>query len=94
MNAKNKINPGSGDSTTSIADLELAFDVGHSSIGWAVLQTLKAQPSSLNLLGCGVVTFGADDCLASKRRQHRQQRRHARATRKRIALMEKLLVHL
>lgn len=94
MNAKNKINSGSGDSTTSIADLELAFDVGHSSIGWAVLQTLKAQPSSLNLLGCGVVTFGADDCLASKRRQHRQQRRHARATRKRIALMEKLLVHL
>lgn len=94
MNAKNKINPGSGDSTTSIADLELAFDVGHSSIGWAVLQTLNAQPSSLNLLGCGVVTFGADDCLASKRRQYRQQRRHVRATRKRIALMEKLLVHL
>lgn len=76
------------------ANLELAFDVGHSSIGWSVLQTpLDAQPSSLNLLGCGVVTFGADDCLASKRRDYRRQRRHARSTRHRIARMEKLLAH-
>ena len=75
--------------------LELAFDVGHSSIGWAVLQSpLNSQPSSLDLVGCGVVTFGADDCLASERRKYRQQRRHVRATRKRIALLEKLLAHL
>jgi CRISPR-associated endonuclease Csn1 len=79
------------------AKLELAFDVGHSSIGWAVLQS---SPSSISqtpspaLLGCGVVTFGADDCLASKRRDYRRQRRHARSTRQRIARMEKLLAHL
>jgi len=79
------------------ADLELAFDVGHSSIGWAVLQSAPsatAQTTSPALLGCGVVTFGADDCLASKRRDYRRQRRHARSTRQRIARMEKLLAHL
>jgi CRISPR-associated endonuclease Csn1 len=86
-------------SPAATLDLELAFDVGHSSIGWAVLQSVgrasaRAETPPVNLLGCGVVTFGADDCLASKRRQYRQQRRHARATRKRIALMEKLLIHL
>lgn len=77
------------------AKLELAFDVGHSSIGWAVLQSpLNSQPSSLNLLGCGVVTFGADDCLASERRGFRRQRRHIRATRLRIARLKRLLAHL
>ncbi|MEI9961641.1 MAG: hypothetical protein WDM76_11065 [Limisphaerales bacterium] len=40
------------------------------------------------------VTFGADDCLASKRRDYRRQRRHSRSTRQRIAHMEKLLAHL
>ena len=76
-------------------DLHLAFDVGHSSLGWAVFQTpLNSQPSVLNLLGCGAVTFGADDCLASKRRLYRRQRRHARSTRQRIARMEKLLARL
>ena len=76
-------------------NLELAFDVGHSSLGWAVLESsLNSQPSTLNLLGCGVVTFGADDCLASKRRLFRRQRRHARATRQRIGRLEKLLAHL
>jgi CRISPR-associated endonuclease Csn1 len=80
-------------------DLELAFDVGHSSIGWAVLQSVgraspRAEAPRVNLLGCGVVTFGADDCLASKRRDYRRQRRHARSTRHRIAQMEKLLAHL
>jgi hypothetical protein len=77
------------------ADLELAFDVGHSSIGWAVLQSPhNSQPVSLNLLGCGVVTFGADDCLASERRGFRRQRRHIRATRLRIARLKRLLAHL
>ncbi len=76
-------------------NLELAFDVGHSSLGWAVLQSpLNSHASSLNLLGCGVVTFGADDCLASKRRLFRRQRRHARATRQRIKRLEMLLAHL
>jgi CRISPR-associated endonuclease Csn1 len=81
------------------ADLQLAFDVGHSSIGWAVLQSVgrassRAETPSINLLGCGVVTFGADDCLASERRKKRGQRRHLRATRKRIELLAKFLIHL
>lgn len=85
--------------TKTIQDLELSFDVGHSSIGWAVLQSSAgvspvANAPRVNILGCGVVTFGADDCLASKRRDYRRQRRHARSTRHRIAQMEKLLAHL
>lgn len=83
----------------STPNLELSFDVGHSSIGWAVLQSVgrafsRADSTRVNILGCGVVTFGADDCLASKRRDYRRQRRHARSTRQRIAQMEKLLAHL
>lgn len=70
-------------------DLELAFDVGHSSIGWAVLN--KDGP---NLLGCGAVIFPSDDCLASQRRAFRRQRRHIRATRLRIARLKRLLAHL
>lgn len=84
---------------TAAPDLALSFDVGHSSIGWAVLQSVgraspRAESSAPNILGCGVVTFGADDCLASKRRQYRQQRRHARATRKRIELLARFLTEL
>jgi CRISPR-associated endonuclease Csn1 len=75
-------------------DLSLSFDVGHSSLGWAVLR-LPATPGQLpEILGTGVVTFGADDCLAVKRRRYRQQRRHVRATRQRIARMSRLLAHL
>ncbi|NJM55804.1 MAG: hypothetical protein HC841_07865 [Verrucomicrobiae bacterium] len=75
--------------------LHLAFDVGHSSIGWAVLETpLNSQPAAISLLGCGVVTFGADDCLASERRGFRRQRRHIRATKLRIARLKRLLAHL
>ena len=86
-------------SSGASSDLQLAFDVGHSSIGWAVLQKdvrvpSPAQVPSVDILGCGVVTFGADDCLASKRRDYRRQRRHTRSTRKRIERMEKLLAHL
>lgn len=80
-----------------IADLNLAFDVGHSSIGWAVLQTggTGVPPAAqLNILGCGVVIFRADDCLASARRGYRRQRRHIRSTRQRIARMKLLLKHL
>jgi hypothetical protein len=97
MSIKDKISHGTD------ANLQLAFDVGHSSIGWAVLQSSAGVPpaakkpvdgNSINILGCGVVTFGADDCLASKRRAYRRQRRHARSTRQRIARMEKLLAYL
>ena len=73
-------------------DLHLAFDVGHSSIGWAVLQTRLDQAP--DLLGCGAVIFPADDCLASQRRGFRRQRRHIRATRLRIARLRRLFEHL
>ncbi|TAN36108.1 MAG: hypothetical protein EPN23_09085 [Verrucomicrobia bacterium] len=71
------------------ATVELAFDVGHSSIGWAVLDNQK-----LELCGCGSVIFQADDCLASQRRGFRRQRRHIRSTRLRIERMKRLLEHL
>jgi CRISPR-associated endonuclease Csn1 len=90
-NPKNAALPAS----EGVADLQLAFDVGHSSIGWAVLQAPpNGRPEDVNLLGCGVVTFRADDCLASSRRAYRRQRRHIRATRQRIARMKALLLHL
>ncbi len=78
--------------TQNSRDLQLAFDVGHSSIGWAVLQV--PAPDAPSLLGCGTVIFQADDCLASRRRAFRRQRRHIRSTRQRIARMKTLLSHL
>lgn len=75
--------------TPNLPGIHFAFDVGHSSIGWAVLQ---AEPPTL--LGCGAVVFPADDCLASQRRQFRRQRRHIRATRLRVARLKRLLLHL
>ncbi|HEY5792917.1 MAG TPA: HNH endonuclease domain-containing protein [Chthoniobacterales bacterium] len=78
--------------TPNCRDLHLAFDVGHSSIGWAVLQVPANDVP--NLLGCGAVIFQADDCLASQRRAFRRQRRHIRSTRLRIARMKALLAHL
>lgn len=84
-------------------NIALSFDVGHSSLGWAILQNSEPVASStkktaddnlsVRILGCGAVTFGADDCLARKRRDYRRQRRHARSTRQRIARIEKLLLH-
>lgn len=88
MNATGKIQP------ALTPDLQLAFDVGHSSIGWAVLQTLNSQPSAIDILGCGSVIFCADDCLASSRRAYRRQRRHIRSTRQRIARLKILLKNL
>lgn len=66
--------------------VEIAFDVGHSSIGWSVLSTSESAPPSV--LGCGSVIFEKDSALANTRRLHRSQRRHVRATRQRIARME------
>jgi CRISPR-associated endonuclease Csn1 len=79
-------------SQNSPRDLHLAFDVGHSSIGWAVLKTPGG--GAPELLGCGTVIFQADDCLASERRGFRRQRRHIRATRLRIARLKALLAYL
>lgn len=72
------------------AHLHVSFDVGHSSIGWAVLQT--GEP--LEIKGCGSVVFRTDDCLSSSRRVYRRQRRHIRSTRQRIARIKILLKHL
>ena len=68
---------------------EIALDIGHSSIGWAVFQ----NGEKFDLLGTGVVLFPADDCLAIKRRAYRRQRRHVRATRQRIERLKLLLLH-
>lgn len=70
-------------------DIHLAFDVGHSSIGWAAFE--KQADNDATLLGCGAVIFPADDCLASTRRGFRRQRRHTRATRLRIARLARFL---
>ena len=78
--------------TPSRGDLELAFDVGHSSLGWSALS--RVEKNGIAILGCGVVTFPANDCLASQRRAFRRQRRHIRATRLRISRIERLLAHL
>lgn len=72
--------------------LNFAFDVGHSSIGWSVIAPKENQAP--DILGCGVVLFEKDSALANQRRLHRSQRRHVRATRQRIARLEKLLVYL
>jgi hypothetical protein len=90
MNAKEKNTQGTD------PDLQLAFDVGHSSIGWAAFQNCEPANGSakFNLLGCGVVTFPNDDCLASKRRVFRSMRRHARSTRRRIERIAKVLRHV
>jgi len=98
MSIKDKISLGTD------ANLQLAFDVGHSSIGWAVLQSstgvapvsVKTAKDNLsvNILGCGSVVFRADDCLANSRRAYRRQRRHIRSTKQRIARMKIILRHL
>jgi len=72
------------------ATLKLAFDVGSSSLGWAVLDT----SGDAEIKGCGVVIFRANDCLASARRAYRRQRRHIRSTRQRIARLKTLLESL
>ena len=73
--------------------LTLAFDIGHASIGWCVLSAQSPAPAAPEILGTGVVTFPADDCLASVRRQLRRTRRHIRSTRQRIERMKRWLSH-
>lgn len=72
-------------------NLDLAFDVGHDSIGWSVLSHEGDAP---DIKGCGAVIFQKDGCLAVKRRGYRRQRRHIRATRQRIARLKALLLSL
>lgn len=77
-----------------IMKLQLALDVGHSSIGWAVLSETSSATHPPDLAGCGVVLFEKDGALAIQRRGYRQQRRHVRATRTRIARLERLIEHI
>lgn len=82
-------------SNLPISPLTLALDVGHSSIGWALLSNPgNRQTPKPAVHATGVVTFPADDCLAKKRRTYRRQRRHARSIRQRIRRTSDLLVHL
>lgn len=74
--------------------LQLALDVGHSSIGWAVLTETATPATPPDLAGCGVVLFEKDSALAIQRRGYRQQRRHVRATRTRIARLERMIEHI
>lgn len=69
----------------------ISFDIGHSSIGWSVFDNTKDFHPQL--LASGVVTFPADDCLASQRRDRRRSRRHIRSTRQRIERLKKWLAH-
>lgn len=75
-------------------DLQIALDVGHSSIGWAVLSKINLPATPPDLAGCGVVLFEKNSALANQRRRYRQQRRHVRATRTRIARLERLIEHI
>lgn len=72
----------------STADLSLAFDVGHSSIGWAVLQTPDVARREISALpkvcAAGTVLFPSGDCLASEARRLRSARRNQRSARQRI----------
>lgn len=79
-------------------NLTISYDIGHSSIGWAVLtsskKTIDAPFPQPSITGCGSVIFPKDDCLASARRGHRRSRRNIRSTRLRIERIKKLLLHL
>ncbi|MDQ8190155.1 type II CRISPR RNA-guided endonuclease Cas9 [Roseibacillus persicicus] len=75
-----------------MTEITFSFDIGHSSIGWAVLSGKKQQEPSI--LGSGAVTFPADDCLASTRRDLRRTRRHIRSTRQRIERLKKYLLSI
>lgn len=88
----NTASPKSRSAKLTAPSLHLAFDVGHSSLGWAVLE--KHDDNAPGILGCGVVIFRPDDCLASQRRGFRRQRRHIRATRQRISRLKRLLGYL
>jgi CRISPR-associated endonuclease Csn1 len=70
----------------------LAFDIGHASIGWSVLES-SASEKDPEILGTGAVIFPTDDCLASQRRDFRRTRRHIRSTRQRIERLKCWLEH-
>ena len=71
---------------TAKRDLTFAFDIGHSSIGWAVLREgAKYDLGALRVVAAGTVLFQKDSCLASQRRANRRTRRTIAARRARVA---------
>lgn len=76
-------------------NLTFAFDIGHSSIGWAVLREgQKFDLSTLQVVAAGTVLFQKDGCLASSRRANRRTRRTIAARRARIANLSAYLEKL
>jgi transcriptional regulator with XRE-family HTH domain len=79
---------------TSSPLLTFAFDIGHSSIGWAALQNPEIVGAEPDILGCGTVVFQSADCQNQQRAGFRRQRRHIASTRNRIRRLGAFLVHL
>lgn len=73
----------------STKKINVSLDLGYASIGWAVAEENGREPI---VKGCGTVAFEPNQCLASKRRGYRRQRRHIRATRTRILRMKEYLL--
>ena len=72
----------------------ISYDIGYASIGWSIMNSADSSSQDPDILGCGVVTFPTDDCLASTRRNLRRTRRNIRATRMRIERLKKFLYHI
>ena len=71
--------------------VSVALDIGHSSIGWAVIDSSSQTPT---VHGCGTVVFPAEDCQNQQRAGFRRQRRNIAATRNRISRLEGYLQHI
>lgn len=71
--------------------LTLSFDVGHASIGWAVVDNTDVVPKPI---GTGSVVFRPDDCLNISRSGFRRSRRNIAARRNRIKHLKELILHL
>lgn len=72
-------------------NLTFSFDIGYSSIGWSAIECSSVDKTMPSVVGTGVVLFGADGCLASKRREYRRMRRTIRARRKRIERLAQIM---
>lgn len=75
----------------------ISLDLGYASVGWTAAEWAKATIDGVEsrvprVLGSGTVVFESNRCLAMERRAFRRQRRHIRATRKRIARMKAFLL--
>ncbi len=74
-------------------DLELAFDIGYSSIGWSVFKK-DVNVIFPDIIGSGVFIFDDEDCQAKARGAFRRIRRNVAARRERIARLRKVLLDM